>query len=72
VEGGLLEITEELSKPFIDSNGITQVPLQVISESLGKNVELNQKTSTAKTIYENILVTIGKEKIKAPEDVNKI
>jgi len=54
-------ITFTNQKPFMDSTGRFQVPLRVISESLGADVKWNQKTRevTIKLDNKTVILTIG-------------
>lgn len=39
IDGNYIEFTEESGKPFVDDNGRTQVPLRIVADSIGAEVE---------------------------------
>ncbi len=57
-----LEIPEEYGKPLIDDTNRTQIPLRVVSEKLGANVEWQNETWTA-VLNDDIVVKIGSDTI---------
>lgn len=47
IDDAKIEFCGHTGIPFIDSNNRTQVPLRITMESLGAEVDWNQKTQTA-------------------------
>jgi hypothetical protein len=65
----LLNFTEDMGKPFIDSQNRTQIPLRAVSEGLGYEVNYDHAKKTIninKSDEEGISLTIGSNKVKTP------
>ena len=65
LNGVQLNIPSEYGYPFIDNQSRTIIPLRIISERLGHQVEWDNATQTA-TIDGEISITIGEKVVKTP------
>lgn len=65
IDNSKLSIPQEYGKAFIDDKNRTQIPLRIVSESLGYTVEWNQADWSA-TINGNVVVKIGEKEVQTP------
>ena len=65
LNGVQLNIPSEYGYPFIDNQSRTIIPLRIISERLGHQVEWDNSTQTA-TIDGEISITIGEKIVRTP------
>lgn len=70
INGEALDIPQEYGYPFIDRQARTIVPIRIISETLGHNVEWEGSTRTA--IIDDIRIKIGDNKIQTPDGIIKM